>query len=213
MGADVQHHAPAVIPPGKRHGTHCLGGWVGPRAGLDGWRKSCRHRDSIPGPSSSYRVAVYKLLACFKHESFFITFFTFIYYTKCYPDDQVKTNEVGGAYDPYGGEDRCIGFWWGNLKERDHTEDLNVDGNIILKWILNRLGRMWNALIWLSIGTKGWGLMLTRKFMFGFHKRWGIAWLIEELLSSEEGLLYVVITVTAKWWNLTCEIQMYVCVG
>ena len=31
-----QHHAPADLPPGKRPGTHCIGGWVGPRDGLDG---------------------------------------------------------------------------------------------------------------------------------------------------------------------------------
>ena len=32
-------------------GTHCAGGWVGPRAGVDGCGKSRRHRDSIHGPS------------------------------------------------------------------------------------------------------------------------------------------------------------------
>jgi hypothetical protein len=31
-----QHHAPAALyPRGKDPGTHCTGGWVGPRAGLD----------------------------------------------------------------------------------------------------------------------------------------------------------------------------------
>jgi hypothetical protein len=24
-------------------------------------------------------------------------------------------------------------FWWGDLNERDHLEDIGVDGNIILK--------------------------------------------------------------------------------
>ena len=24
------------------------------------------------------------------------------------------------------------GFWWGNLRDRDHLEDLGVDGRIIL---------------------------------------------------------------------------------
>ena len=24
-------------------------------------------------------------------------------------------------------------FWWGNLEEREHSEDLGLDGNIILK--------------------------------------------------------------------------------
>ena len=38
--------------PLERPGTYCIGGWVGPRAGLDGCEKHCLHRDSIPGPSS-----------------------------------------------------------------------------------------------------------------------------------------------------------------
>jgi len=33
------------------------------------------------------------------------------------------------------------GFWRGNLKERDHLENLGVDGNIILMWIF----RKWNG--------------------------------------------------------------------
>jgi hypothetical protein len=36
------------------------------------------------------------------------------------------------------------GFWWGNLKERDHLENLGVDGRAILKWILKwGLGMNW----------------------------------------------------------------------
>jgi hypothetical protein len=27
----------------------------------------------------------------------------------------------------------CIGFWWGNLRERDHLGDPGVDGRIILR--------------------------------------------------------------------------------
>jgi hypothetical protein len=47
-----QLHSPATLPPEKRPGTHCIGGWVGPRAGLDGWGKYRPDRDLIPGPSS-----------------------------------------------------------------------------------------------------------------------------------------------------------------
>jgi hypothetical protein len=33
VGVGGQFHAPAALPAGKRPGTHCIGGWVGPRAG------------------------------------------------------------------------------------------------------------------------------------------------------------------------------------
>ena len=35
-----QGHALAALPPGKRPGNHCIGGWVRTRAGLDGCRKT-----------------------------------------------------------------------------------------------------------------------------------------------------------------------------
>jgi hypothetical protein len=40
-----QLHAPTALPPGKGPGTHCIGGWVGTRACLDGCEKSRHHRD------------------------------------------------------------------------------------------------------------------------------------------------------------------------
>jgi hypothetical protein len=55
-----QQHAPAVLYPQERPGTHCTRGWVGPRAGLDG-RKISPHQDSTsdrPGRSQSmYRLS------------------------------------------------------------------------------------------------------------------------------------------------------------
>ena len=44
---------PDLLHPREKPSTHCTGGWVGPRAGLDG-PKISPHRDSIPEPSSSY---------------------------------------------------------------------------------------------------------------------------------------------------------------
>jgi hypothetical protein len=31
-----------------------------------------------------------------------------------------------------------IGLWWGNLRERDHLGDPDLDGRIILRWIFNK---------------------------------------------------------------------------
>jgi hypothetical protein len=50
-------HTPAAFPQ-ERHGTHYIGGWVGPRAGLDGFGKSLPDQNSIPGSSSPYSVAI-----------------------------------------------------------------------------------------------------------------------------------------------------------
>jgi hypothetical protein len=47
-----------------------------------------------------------------------------------------------------------MGYWWENQKERDHAEDKDVGGWIILKWILERMnGVVWFRLIWLGTGT------------------------------------------------------------
>jgi len=44
----VVNATPRPLYPRERPGTHCIGGWVGPRAGLDGCGKSRPHRDSNP---------------------------------------------------------------------------------------------------------------------------------------------------------------------
>jgi len=51
-GVRGQRHAPAALHPRERPGTHCTGGWMGPRVGLNRCGKSRLHRDSTPGPSS-----------------------------------------------------------------------------------------------------------------------------------------------------------------
>jgi hypothetical protein len=33
------------------------------------------------------------------------------------------------------------GFWWRNLRERNHLEDPGVDGRIILRWLFSKWDR------------------------------------------------------------------------
>ena len=56
----------------------------------------------------------------------------------------------------------CTRFWWGNLRDRHHWGDQDVDGRIILRWILRKwegvVGTGWS---WLRIGTGGRALVST----------------------------------------------------
>jgi hypothetical protein len=47
------------------------------------------------------------------------------------------------------------GFWWGDLRGRDHLEDLVVDGKVILKFIFKWDVRSWTGFIWLRIRADG----------------------------------------------------------
>ena len=46
---------PGRLIPGKRPGIKSIGGWMDPRAGMDGCGKSRPYLDSMPGPSSPWR--------------------------------------------------------------------------------------------------------------------------------------------------------------
>jgi len=50
--------------------------------------------------------------------------------------------------DAWGTGELRRGFWWGDLSERDHSEDLGVDGRIMFKGIFKKWdGEAWNGLI------------------------------------------------------------------
>jgi hypothetical protein len=38
-----------------------------------------------------------------------------------------------------GRKEVCTGCWWGNLRERGHWGDPDVDGRIILRWMFRKL--------------------------------------------------------------------------
>ena len=44
------------------------------------------------------------------------------------------------------------GFWWGEQRERDHFEDLGVDGNITLKCIIKKVG--WGGIDWIDLAQE-----------------------------------------------------------
>jgi hypothetical protein len=49
-----------------------------------------------------------------------------------------------------------VEYWRESQEERDHSDDKDVGGLAILKWILEREDWMvWIGLIWFRIGTSG----------------------------------------------------------
>jgi hypothetical protein len=54
--------------------------------------------------------------------------------------DQIE-NEMGGACSTYGKRRGADRLWWGNLRDRDHSENPGVNGRIILRWSF----RKWDA--------------------------------------------------------------------
>jgi hypothetical protein len=56
----------------------------------------------------------------------------------------------------WGKVEAYTGFWWNNLRERDHLGDSGVDERIILICIFREWDvEVWTELSWLRIGTGG----------------------------------------------------------
>jgi len=45
---------------------------------------------------------------------------------------------MGGECSTYGERGVIYSFWWGNLRKRNHLGDPDVDGRILLRWILRQ---------------------------------------------------------------------------
>ena len=81
------------------------------------------------------------------------------------------------------GKEGRLGIWWGDLKKRDHINDLVLDRRIILEWIL----KTWEGRHGLS-WADSWWLDVNAVMKFRAHKKSGISWIAEDLVASEEGL-------------------------
>jgi len=45
------------------------------------------------------------------------------------------------------------GFWWGNLRERDHFGDPGIDARIIIRWTFRELDvGVWTGKRWIGTG-------------------------------------------------------------
>ena len=90
------------------------------------------------------------------------------------------------VYGTLGQGEVYTGFWFGNLRERVHSEDIGIDGKIILKWILNWMGRD-------GLGEERdkWRAVLYTVMRIWFHRIWGISCLVEKLLTWQEWLCCV----------------------
>jgi len=56
----------------------------------------------------------------------------------------------------WGCREMVIRFWWPNLRERDHLEDTDVEGGIILHWMLREIG--WVDVDWINLSLDGQNL-------------------------------------------------------
>ena len=67
---------------------------------------------------------------------------------------KLRRMRLAGHVARMGRAEKYTGFLWGNRKERDHLEDLGIDGRIKLRWIFKKWDvRAWTGSIWLRIGT------------------------------------------------------------
>ena len=51
-------------------------------------------------------------------------------------------------------------FRWGNVRERDHSEDLGLDGKVILKWIFKTWGEGGMDWIYLAQNRDRWRILV-----------------------------------------------------
>ena len=71
----------------------------------------------------------------------------------------------------------CAGFWWGNLRERDHWGDPDVDGRIILRWIFRKWEGGGGCEDWMELAQDRdrWRALVSTVMNLGVPKMRGIS--------------------------------------
>ena len=67
----------------------------------------------------------------------------------------------------------CTGFWWGNLRERDHWGEPDLDRRIILRWIF--MGGGCGDWMELAQDRERWRALVSTVRNLRFPKMWGIS--------------------------------------
>jgi hypothetical protein len=72
-----------------------------------------------------------------------------------------KKNEIDNVCGTNSRQERCkVFFWQGDMREREHLEDLSID-SIMLKRIFKRCdGEAWTRFVWLRIGIADCHLLM-----------------------------------------------------
>jgi hypothetical protein len=59
-------------------------------------------------------------------------------------------------YSLWGRREAYTGFWWEDLRERNHLGNPGIDKKITLRWIFRKWDvGVWTGSSWLRIGTGG----------------------------------------------------------
>jgi hypothetical protein len=62
----------------------------------------------------------------------------YVFQTQYCSGDEMEKIQMSGSCRTYGEGRGVYRVWWGNLRERDHLGDPDVDGMIILRWIFRK---------------------------------------------------------------------------